>query len=82
MLRDEGIRWLDFRGIDPKGNPGGYVFKTGLTGKKGMEVFYLGDFVHYHGNLARLLITAAEKVNSRYQLTKSMLRRSHRPAGE
>jgi lipid II:glycine glycyltransferase (peptidoglycan interpeptide bridge formation enzyme) len=66
----EGIHWFDFGGIDPKGNPGVYFFKTGASGTKGLEVCYLGDFVCYSSNLARLLITTAKGVRYLCNLTK------------
>jgi lipid II:glycine glycyltransferase (peptidoglycan interpeptide bridge formation enzyme) len=75
VLRNEGIRWFDFRGIDPKGNPGGYQFKTGMSGKKGLEVSYLGDFILHRGKFNRFLLALAEKIKSRYQLTQTTLRR-------
>jgi Acetyltransferase (GNAT) domain len=31
-LKETGVRWYDLGGIDPVGNPGGYLFKRGLSG--------------------------------------------------
>jgi hypothetical protein len=66
LYHRDGIRWLDLRGIDPTGNPGGYVFKTGIAGAKGIEVSYLGEYVRYPGALSSVLMQAAEKVMHRY----------------
>ncbi len=65
LMQNSGVRWFDFRGIDPEGNPGGYTFKTGISGKSGIETCYLGDFIMYSGRVARLLISGAEQMKSR-----------------
>ena len=59
-LSGRGIRWFDFRGIDPQGNQGVYNFKTGVSGARGREVSALGDYMRYHGGMSRLLFKAAE----------------------
>jgi lipid II:glycine glycyltransferase (peptidoglycan interpeptide bridge formation enzyme) len=73
-LHEEGTHWLDLRGIDQQSNPGGYTFKTGVTGKKGLEVSYLGDFILHHGPFGRLLMTAASKARTFSEFSKSILK--------
>ena len=74
-LHREGIHWFDLRGVDAKTNPGGYTFKTGISGKNGLEVSYLGDFVHYPSGLARMLTATAEKAAYRCHFASSVLKR-------
>jgi hypothetical protein len=73
LLKAQGIDWFDLRGIDPQGNPGGYCFKTGLTGKKGREVSYLGHFDFCPNTFARSLILIASQF--RHQLNQRSRRR-------
>jgi len=61
LYQRAGIRWFDFRGVDRSGNPGGYVFKTGISGKGGLEVAYLGEFVRFRSDVAKLLLATGEK---------------------
>ena len=44
LLKESGCRFYDLNGINPSINPGGYQFKSGLCGKHGLEVQWLGDF--------------------------------------
>lgn len=43
-LKDRQVRWCDLAGINPERNPGSYLFKSGLAGRNGVEVRYLGQF--------------------------------------
>ena len=74
LYHRDGIRWFDLRGIDPTANPGGYLFKTGIAGAKGIEVSYLGEYVRYPGTLTSVLMQAAEKAMRRYPSLASMLK--------
>jgi len=74
LYHREGIRWFDLRGIDPTGNPGGYTFKTGIAGAKGIEVSYLGEYVRYPGTLTSVLMQVAEKAIHRYPLLVSKVK--------
>ena len=74
LYHRDGIRWLDLRGIDSTGNPGGYIFKTGIAGAKGIEVSYLGEYVRYPGTLTSVLMQAAEKAMRRHPSLASMLK--------
>lgn len=42
-----GCQFYNLYGINPKRNMGTYVFKAGLAGKEGMDVYYLGRFDSY-----------------------------------
>jgi len=71
----EGVRWFDFRGIDPTANPGGYTFKTGIAGKNGVEVSYLGEFVRYSGALVRRLLQTVDKSVRHHPRVTTAIRR-------
>ena len=43
-LKNRGARWYDLGGIDPETNPGGYQYKSGLSGKCGKEVVFIGHY--------------------------------------
>jgi hypothetical protein len=43
-LKDSGCRALNLGGINRARNPGGYTWKTGLSGKLGREVGLIGQF--------------------------------------
>jgi lipid II:glycine glycyltransferase (peptidoglycan interpeptide bridge formation enzyme) len=92
QMSEKGVRWFDFRGIDPEGNRGVYNFKKGISGSRGIEVSFLGDFVRYHDGLSRAAIMAAKRGLSAVHSVASLLRGSarrpvasalqqHRPAG-
>ena len=44
IMKESGLRWCDLGGISKEQNPGGYIFKTGLAGKGGLHVRFLGRF--------------------------------------
>ena len=43
-LKRNGFRMYNLNGINPERNPGSYRFKSGLAGKTGAEIAYLGIF--------------------------------------
>lgn len=43
-LKREGCQRYDLGGVDAQRNPGGHRFKTGLAGKNGRELRFLGTF--------------------------------------
>ncbi len=58
-MKNNGCRSYNLNGINPLKNPGSYHFKEGLSGKSGKDVYYLGRFDCYSGELtARLARTA------------------------
>jgi lipid II:glycine glycyltransferase (peptidoglycan interpeptide bridge formation enzyme) len=64
LLQWRMIEWLkknersyyDLNGINPKTNPGTYQFKTGLCGRNGKDVYFLGQFDAYPDELFRYLM--------------------------
>ena len=55
--RQAGYQWYDLGGIDPKGNPGVYHFKSGFGGA---DVVMPGPFEIYPSGFAGLMSRAAE----------------------
>ena len=56
-LKQRGVRWYDLGGIDPDDNPGGYLFKSGMTK---VEAAAPGPFEFAPGGLRGRLVTVAE----------------------
>jgi lipid II:glycine glycyltransferase (peptidoglycan interpeptide bridge formation enzyme) len=62
------IKWLksnnfssyDLHGINPIENPGSYSFKTGLSGKNGREVEFLGLFDSYKNPMSAISVKCAD----------------------
>ncbi len=75
LMHTHGVRWFDFRGIDKENNPGGYTFKTGMSGKNGLEVSLLGDFILYRSALDRMLTEGIKKGRASYQAARSVFSR-------
>lgn len=69
-LKEQGIRYFDFGGIDPEANPGGYRFKRGLSGA---DVTHVGEFDAPGSRLSGLLTSAAEDLRLRYQKARLWL---------
>jgi hypothetical protein len=44
-----------------------------MTGKKGLEVSFLGEFVLYRNAFARIMMEAATRLASRYQLVRPLV---------
>jgi hypothetical protein len=59
-MKQCGCRYNNLNGINPKKNPGTYVFKEGLAGKSGWDVYYLGRFDCYPGAIESALARAAD----------------------
>ena len=58
-MKNNGCRYYNLNGINPQKNPGSYHFKAGLSGKSGKDIYYLGRFDCYSGEItARLARTA------------------------
>jgi hypothetical protein len=56
-LKEKGLRFLDTGGIDPRANPGGDKFKSGLVGKAGKDETRLGQYISSMNWRAKLLNT-------------------------
>ena len=54
-LKDNGAKWYNLHGINPDTNPGVYTFKSGLCGKNGKDVHYMGVFDSFVGIRAHIL---------------------------
>ena len=56
-LKNKNILYYDLCGINPKDNPGGYRFKTGLSGE---DTYYIGEFESYPNLFAAIFIKIAD----------------------
>ena len=61
-LKKHGCRWLDVGGINQERNPGGYIFKTGVAGKNGKEVRFLGQFDACENKVSLFIIKTTDKL--------------------
>lgn len=52
-----GLEWYDLGGIDPEGNPDGYLFKAGLGGE---DCEFIGEFEANKSSLGKTALCAAE----------------------
>jgi lipid II:glycine glycyltransferase (peptidoglycan interpeptide bridge formation enzyme) len=43
-LKEQGVKWYNLHGINPITNPGTYRFKSGLCGRNGKDVRFLGVY--------------------------------------
>lgn len=78
-LKAHGYGSLDLGGLNPERNPGSYVFKSGIGGKTGHEVNYLGYFDACESRSSLLLFQAGNRIRQLYraaQLTLEKRRRS------
>jgi lipid II:glycine glycyltransferase (peptidoglycan interpeptide bridge formation enzyme) len=73
-LKDHGIRFFDLGGIDPEANPGGYRFKSGLSGR---DVRHIGEFEACAGGLSRRLVHGAERARAAFRSLRTRVQ--HRP---
>jgi hypothetical protein len=72
-LKEQGTARYDLNGIDPVGNPGTYHFKSGLAGKHGTEVAFVGPFQAVAPSLGSYGLLLIEK------LRHALRSRSSRP---
>jgi hypothetical protein len=59
-MKECGCHFTNLNGINPDKNPGGYIFKEGLAGKTGRDVYYLGRFDSYPGRTFASLVHALD----------------------
>lgn len=59
-MKNNGCRYYNLNGINPVKNPGSYHFKAGLSGKNGQDVYYLGRFDCYSGEITAKLARTAD----------------------
>ena len=58
-LKENNIKWYDLCGINPKANPGGFQFKSGLSG---IDTYHIGEFEAYPNIPVFILITLVTKI--------------------
>ncbi len=61
-LKESGCRYYNLNGINPETNPGNYHFKSGLSGKNGKDVHYLGRYDCYAGAINATLARTADSL--------------------
>ena len=61
-MKNNACRYYNLNGINPLTNPGSYQFKTGISGKSGKDVHYLGRFDCYSGAITALLARGGDLV--------------------
>lgn len=59
-MKDNGCQYYNLNGINPVKNPGSYHFKSGLSGKNGRDVYYLGRFDSYSDKITEKLTPKAD----------------------
>jgi lipid II:glycine glycyltransferase (peptidoglycan interpeptide bridge formation enzyme) len=62
-LKQSGCSHYDLNGIDPRNNPGGYQFKSGLSGKQGVEESF-EEFEIHPNQMSLVIIRVAEYLNA------------------
>lgn len=72
-MKDNGCRFYNLNGINPEKNPGSYHFKSGLSGKNGRDVYYLGRFDCYSGGITAGLARLADANLPRLKTTLNNL---------
>jgi len=69
-LKEKGCSWYDLGGIDPKGNPGVYSFKKGLSGA---DVTYMSPLIAFKSSFSSTLIRAGLAMRRRTREYKRLL---------
>jgi lipid II:glycine glycyltransferase (peptidoglycan interpeptide bridge formation enzyme) len=59
-MKNSGCQYYNLNGINPILNPGTYHFKSGISGKSGKDVYYLGRFDCYSSKINASLADAAD----------------------
>ena len=74
-LKQCGCNFYNLNGINPQRNPGGYQFKSGLSGKKGLDVEFLGIFEACKSPLSHLTVRSGETAREVYRKVKEVLKK-------
>jgi hypothetical protein len=74
-LKQRNCTTYDLHGVNRASNPGVYEFKSGLCGKNGKEVTFVGSFDSCGGGRARMTAGAANLFAQRRTLLKSLFGR-------
>ena len=64
--------WYDLGGIDHDQNPGGYQFKKGLAGTKGIDTHVFQQFESCTSMLSSAMVTCGEFLKSKYTSLKEV----------
>ena len=83
MLQWKMIEWLkknecayyDLNGINPRTNPGTYQFKTGLCGRNGQDVYFLGQFDACPNLIIYFLLRWGDKFRATYRRSRRVVNR-------
>ncbi|MCR4438330.1 MAG: GNAT family N-acetyltransferase [candidate division KSB1 bacterium] len=73
LLKERGCRWYDLGGIDPVTNPGGYHFKLGLAGKRGVDATYVGQYECSPDVVRAVAVGSVQALVSGYRRMQLML---------
>lgn len=73
LLKERGFRWYDLGGANPDKNPGGYQFKSGMSGR---DVTQLGRFDCDGNWFSRLSVLSGEKLQREKARLQKMLQRA------
>jgi lipid II:glycine glycyltransferase (peptidoglycan interpeptide bridge formation enzyme) len=65
-LKQAGCCFYNLNGINPRRNPGGYQFKSGLAGKLGKDIEFLGIFQSVDNHITSYAVKGGEWLITRY----------------
>jgi hypothetical protein len=74
-LKRSGFRMYNLNGINQANNPGVYHFKSGLAGKAGTEIAYLGIFEAQGNALSNYCLMVGQEVLDSYRGIRTRIRR-------
>jgi lipid II:glycine glycyltransferase (peptidoglycan interpeptide bridge formation enzyme) len=77
-LKRSGCRIYNLNGINQVQNPGAYQFKSGLAGKAGTEIAYLGIFEAQGNALSNYCVRVGEGILESYRGTRAWTRARQR----
>jgi lipid II:glycine glycyltransferase (peptidoglycan interpeptide bridge formation enzyme) len=66
-LKEKHFLFYNLNGINPDRNPGGYDFKSGLAGKNGKDVYYMGRFDSRASMVNYFCVECGEKLRTIYR---------------
>lgn len=75
-LKENGAKWYNLHGINPELNPGTFRFKSGLSGKNGKDVCFLGTYQVGENFMASNLVWLAILARNLLRRSRSGIRRS------
>jgi lipid II:glycine glycyltransferase (peptidoglycan interpeptide bridge formation enzyme) len=74
-LKNAGCTKYDLHGINPEKNPGNYLFKSGLCGKNGKDVHFLGVFEACNNDFNYYSVRFGDGLRSCYDKTSGFIRK-------